>query len=100
MMTLAEKTRIKRGLDANNKKLGAYMDAHEFAHYTADVLDPDDDMTFYQMSCKLAEAVDPEPARQAIEQLADEMDSHWVGVEGMDDSPVADWARRLRGILG
>lgn len=38
--------------------------------------------------------------RDALLELADEMDSHWLGYEGMEDSPVAQWSRRIREALG
>lgn len=41
------------------KKLGPNMDAHEFAHYTADVLDVDENMTWYEMELRLADLIDP-----------------------------------------
>lgn len=38
--------------------------------------------------------------RDALLVLADEMDTHWLGYEGMEASPVACWSRRIRESLG
>ena len=38
--------------------------------------------------------------RLAVERVASEMELHFLGVEGMEDSPVARWARDLRAALG
>lgn len=44
-------------------KLGPNMDAHEFANYTADVLDVDENMMWYGMELRLADLIEPEPER-------------------------------------
>lgn len=38
--------------------------------------------------------------RDALLRIADEMDAHWLGHDGMEDSPVARWSRGLREALG
>jgi len=45
MPTDNERREVARRLRAAAKKLGPNMDAHEFAHYTADVLDVDESMS-------------------------------------------------------
>lgn len=57
MTTDAERRGVARRLLAVAKKLGPNMDAHEFAHYTADVLDVDDSMTWYEMELRLADLI-------------------------------------------
>lgn len=37
---------------------------------------------------------------QAVQAVCERMEGHCLGVEGMDDSPVASWARDLRAALG
>lgn len=37
---------------------------------------------------------------QAVQAVCERMEVHCLGVEGMDDSPVASWARDLRAALG
>lgn len=37
---------------------------------------------------------------EALRDVVDEMDAHWLGVEGADDFPVARWSRRIREALG
>lgn len=36
---------------------------------------------------------------EALREVADEMNAHWLGVEGAEDSPVARWSRRIREAL-
>ena len=38
--------------------------------------------------------------RDALLALADQMDAHWLGHGGVEDSPVARWSRELREALG
>lgn len=37
---------------------------------------------------------------QAVQVVCERMEAHCLGVEGMDESPVASWARDLRAALG
>lgn len=46
------------------------------------------------------EDFEPMPDVKALKGLADEMDVHWVGYEGMEASPVACWSRRIHESLG
>lgn len=59
MPTDDERHKVARRLLAVAKKLGPNMDAHEFAHYTADVLDVDENMTWYEMELRLADLIEP-----------------------------------------
>jgi hypothetical protein len=59
MPTDNERREVARRLRAAAKKLGPNMDAHEFAHYTADVLDVDESMTWYEMELRLADLIEP-----------------------------------------
>ncbi len=54
---------VADGLRHQVKRLGPQMDAHEFAHYGADVIDPDNELRWDQMMLRLADLID----------LADEM---------------------------
>lgn len=51
---------------------------------------------------EIARQIEDERLRErlAVERVASEMELHFLGVEGMDDSPVARWARELRAALG
>lgn len=64
MVSDEERREVARGLLAVAKKLGPNMDAHEFAHYTADVLDVDDSMTWYEMELRLADLIYPSDMSQ------------------------------------
>lgn len=37
---------------------------------------------------------------QAVQTVCERMEAHFLGVEGMGESPVASWARDLRAALG
>lgn len=54
-----------------------------------------------RLMLQIAEQVEDERLRErlAVERVASEMELHCLGVEGMDDSPVALWARELRDAL-
>lgn len=58
-----ERREVARKLRGQAKKLGPNMDAHEFAHYTADVIDVNECMTWYEMMLLLADLVEPKPER-------------------------------------
>lgn len=55
-----------------------------------------------RLMLQIAEQIEDERFREqlAVERVASEMELHCLGVEGMDDSPVARWARELREALG
>ena len=55
-----------------------------------------------RLMLQIAEQIEDERFREqlAVERVASEMELHCLGVEGMDDSPVARWARELRGAMG
>lgn len=50
---------------------------------------------------EIARQIEDERLRErlAVERVASEMELHCLGVEGMEDSPVARWARELREVL-
>lgn len=83
-VTDQERRDVAKKLRGVAKKLGPNMDAHEFANYTADVLDADENMTWYQMELRLADLVDPDHIvdpnkmvnRDALIELADEIDAN------------------------
>lgn len=54
-----------------------------------------------RLMLQIAEQIEDERFRErlAVERVASEMELHCLGVEGMDDSPVARWARELREAL-
>lgn len=55
-----------------------------------------------RLMLQIAEQIEDERLREqlAVERVVSEMELHCLGVEGMDDSPVARWARELREALG
>lgn len=61
MVTDDERREIAARLRKQADKLGPNMDAHEFASYTADVLDVDENMMWYGMELRLADLIEPEP---------------------------------------
>lgn len=70
MPTDTERREVAQRLLAVAKKLGSNMDAHEFAHYTADVLDVDDSMTWYEMELRLADLIEPsEPKVRCVAEV-------------------------------
>ena len=56
-----ERREVARRLRGQAKKLGPNMDAHEFAHYTADVIDVNECMTWHEMTLLLADLIEPQP---------------------------------------
>ena len=54
-----ERREAARRLRGQAKKLGPNMDAPEFAHYTADVIDVNECMTWYEMELRLADLIEP-----------------------------------------
>lgn len=73
MISDEERRKVAGRLLAVVKKLGPNMDAHEFAHYTADVLDVDENMTWYEMELRLADLIEPEPERTCRMEYAGEV---------------------------
>lgn len=70
MATDDERREAARRLRTVAKKLGPNMDAHEFAHYTADVLDVDDSMTWCEMELRLADLIEPsEPKVKCVAEV-------------------------------
>ena len=59
MISDEERREVARRLRGQAKKLGPNMDAHEFAHYTADVIDVNECMTWYEMELRLADLIEP-----------------------------------------
>lgn len=59
MATDEERREVAARLRAVAEKLGPNMDAHEFAHYTADMLDIGESMTWYEMVLRLADLIEP-----------------------------------------
>ena len=55
-----ERREVARRLRGQAKKLGPNMDAHEFANYTADVIDVNECMTWYEMELRLADLIEPQ----------------------------------------
>lgn len=58
MITDEEYSEVAEGLRYQVKKLGPNMDAHEFANYVADVIDPDNELRYDQMTLLLADLID------------------------------------------
>lgn len=70
MVTDDERRDVARRLRGQAKKLGPNMDAHEFAHYTADVIDVNECMTWYEMELRLADLVEPgEPKVRCVAEV-------------------------------
>ena len=59
MISDEERREVARRLRGQAKKLGPNMDAPEFAHYTADVIDVGECMTWYEMTLRLADLIEP-----------------------------------------
>lgn len=89
-----ERREVARRLRGQAEMLGPNMDAHEFAHYAADVIDVNECMTWYEMCLRLADLIEPPTQcpyyrsdrhhcsayddvvdRDALLALADEMES-------------------------
>lgn len=120
MPTDKERREVARRLRVVAKKLGPNMDAHEFAHYTADVLDVGESMTWYEMELRLADLIEPSghecvPGecpinvrhdndmidRDALLALADEMDAYSGHFStGLQKCTVQAWAVAIREALG
>ena len=120
MQTDTERRNVARRLRGQAKKLGPNMDACEFANYTADVIDVNECMTWYEMALLLADLIEPPtqcphyrsdrhycsihdvPAidRNALLALADEMDMDAGCNAYVDDYDVYGYARRIREALG
>ena len=65
-----ERREVARRLRGQANKLGPNMDAHEFAHYTADVIDVDECMTWYEMELRLADLIEPsEPKVRCVAEV-------------------------------
>ena len=73
MITDDERREVARRLRGQAKMLGPNMDAHEFAHYTADVIDVNECMTWYEMELRLADLIEPSCDRDAPKKAAEEM---------------------------
>lgn len=58
-----ERRAVARRLRRQAEKLGPQMDAHEFANYTADVIDANECMTWYEMMLRLVDLIEPAPER-------------------------------------
>lgn len=116
MVTNDERRRVAAKLRSTAKWLGRNMDAHEFAHYGADAIDPDKEIERWNdMMYRLADLIDPdiypdnpdktrqglsEPCdRDALLTLADEMDAEglngWAGPVN-----VGEYAQRIREACG
>lgn len=122
MPTDDERREVARRLRGQAKKLGPNMDAHEFAHYTADVIDVNECMTWYEMTLLLADLIDPTRQcphyhsdrhycsvhddaiidRDALLALADDLDYAGSAVENVAyiDQTFHESARRIREALG
>lgn len=70
MITDDERREVAQRLRKQAEKLGPNMDAHEFARYTADVLDVDGNMTWYEMELRLVDLIEPEGADPGPRDLA------------------------------
>ena len=91
MISDEERREVARRLRGQAKKLGPNMDAPEFAHYTADVIDVNECMTWYEMELRLADLI--EPCEPKVKCVAD------VKVDGERlESLVHDAAVELTGI--
>lgn len=73
MATDTERREVARRLRGQAKKLGPNMDAPEFAHYTADVIDVNECMTWYEMELHLADLIEPSCDRDTPQKVAEEM---------------------------
>ena len=99
-----ERREVARRLRGQAKMLGPNMDAHEFAHYTADVIDVNECMTWYEMELRLADLIDPSCDRDMLLELAEELDG--LGISGLASGwscvavNVGSFARRIREALG
>ena len=93
MITDSERREVARRLRGQAKKLGPNMDAPEFAHYTADVIDVGECMTWYEMTLRLADLIEPGDMSQSCrDTVARGIDSiyQWCferleGADGAED---------------
>lgn len=116
-----ERRDVARRLRRKAEKLGPNMDAHEFANYTADVLDVDECMTWYQMMLRLVNLIEPSPScvfwdteeqecysvrtvkpvdRDALLGLAEEIEDNDVTYSVSAQYVLDSYARRIREALG
>ena len=78
MPTNDERREVADGLRRQVKRLGPQMDAHEFAHYGADVIDPDNEILRWdQMMLRLADLIEPEERTCRVIMK-------WDGLDGRD----------------
>ena len=101
MVTDEERREVARRLRGQANKLGPNMDAHEFAHYTADVIDVDECMTWHEMTLLLADLIEPSCDRDALLELADEIETDGIDCYTVSTQYVLDdYARRIREACG
>ena len=113
MISDEERREVARRLRGQAKKLGPNMDAHEFAHYTADVIDVNECMTWYEMELRLADLIEPSCDRDALLTEVKELEkcAWYFGLDFDEDEPLRDrlkeasedfagCARRIREALG
>ena len=100
MLTDDERREVARRLRGQAKKLGPNMDAHEFAHYTADVIDVNECMTWYEMELRLADLIEPTCDHEALLALADKMENDTWYESSFDHRMVTHFAHRIRGACG
>ena len=92
MISDEERREVARRLRGQAKKLGPNMDAHEFAHYTADVIDVNECMTWYEMELRLADLIEPSETKvkcvaevkvdgEQLEKLVHEAVVEYAGVD-------------------
>lgn len=78
MPTNDERREVADGLRRQVKRLGPQMDAHEFAHYGADVIDLDNEILRWdQMMLRLADLIEPEERTCRVIMK-------WDGLDGRD----------------
>lgn len=78
MPTNDERREVADGLRRQVKRLGPQMDAHEFAHYGADVIDSDNEILRWdQMMLRLADLIEPEERTCRVIMK-------WDGLDGRD----------------
>ena len=119
MITDDERREVARRLRGQAKMLGPNMDAPEFAHYTADVIDVNECMTWYEMELRLADLIEPPLQcpyyhsdrhrcsayddvvdRDALLALAEEMDGAYPDNRDVAVGYIEDYASRIREALG
>lgn len=77
MPTNDERREVADGLRRQVKRLGPQMDAHEFAHYGADVIDAYSELRWDQMMLRLADLIEPEERTCRVIMK-------WDGLDGRD----------------